>query len=79
MTLWEIPEKVEEFDEDWGVATLAMVSWSCEAGLADFTRGSKSDHSFPYFPHFYPCNALSMARSEHHSFEPCGVWTDCGV
>ena len=26
----------------------------------------------PIFPHFYPSNALSMARSEHHRFESCG-------
>ena len=37
-----------------------------------FVGGQNSTIPSPIFPHFYPRNALSMARSEHHSFEPCG-------
>jgi len=38
-----------------------------------FVGGSKCGHSFPYFPPiFHPRNAWSLARSEHHSFEPYG-------
>jgi len=38
-----------------------------------FVGGQNPTILSPIFPQFfYPRNALSMARSEHHSFEPCG-------
>ena len=51
--------------------------------LCTIDRNPKSKNSFvggqnptipsPILPQFfYPRNALSMARSEHHSFKPCG-------
>jgi len=48
-----------------------MVVWNPKS-KNEFVRG-QSDHSISNFsPIFHPRDALSMAKFEHHSFEPCG-------
>ena len=49
---------------------ICTVVWNPKSKM-EFIAGQNPTITSPVFPNYSPCNALSVARSKHHSFEPC--------
>jgi len=67
-----------ENDSPKRVVTLLKVDETLHSKI-EFVGGYNPTIPSPIFPQFSPQNALSVVRSERHSFEPCPVSTVCDV